>query len=604
MSTVTDRPVVREARMIPLSRLHLRPDFNPRTTRDTDEHRELVASLQLKGVLQSLLVSPHPEKPGEYLVTDGERRYLAAIDASLMEVPCVVDVPDPETGGLDDALIANMLRSDLTALEEARAFRRLLDAGLTVKGVCERLSRSPKYVRERLQVLELPEAMQEAVGRGAVPLGAVAALARLAEIHTKLPTVAVAKVTTRPDGRGFYQPTWRDLVDDPIASVLARGYKFELPQGVYEGFSPIAVSQFTLSKEARTELDEYLATVQAAAEEVRIEFTKTLIERASALRAAFVSEKDNSRVLIVGQNVADDLAAEAIGRLLREAQQHEAAARAREQQRAAQSATGAGKSAQEQAHRAAEREKAKQERAHALVHNEALGVAVLASMTKVPLDVRVLKILAAINFQELGRLAARGARYCLPYDYWKTSRRLESGDMKIEMVGPLLCEAAARTWLEGAKGQPGYAGRLLALVVMARFADERAVAPSRRSGYHLSAGDELPWSDETMSLVDEIAATLLPQKLTADVLAQARKDRAAKARAKAEREKAQATVTAALQNPDALTAKQRTDALAAVRRLYHPWQDAYGEAMKKLQRPKTRRKRTKRTTRRPAAAAA
>jgi len=103
----------------------------------------------------------------------------------------VVRDTDTDTEGLDVALVANMSRVDLDPVEEARAMRRLIDSGLTRKGVAEKLSIPLARVRERLQ---LPEELWPKLAEGSVPLSVAKPVAELAKIHPQLPGRAVAQV--------------------------------------------------------------------------------------------------------------------------------------------------------------------------------------------------------------------------------------------------------------------------------------------------------------------------------------------------------------------------------------------------------------------------
>jgi len=100
---------------------------------------------------------------------------------------------------LIDAVVENLHRSDHTPVEEARAFARLLDAGLTRKGICERLSVTRERVRERLLLLEVPRELHGAIDAGEIPLGAVPALVELASIHPGLPACAWRRVSETPE---------------------------------------------------------------------------------------------------------------------------------------------------------------------------------------------------------------------------------------------------------------------------------------------------------------------------------------------------------------------------------------------------------------------
>ena len=122
------------------------------------------------GVLQPVLVQP-AEDEGEFELVDGERRYRAAFKVGLTEIPALVREREVDTGGLIGALTANFHRAAHTPVEEAHAFARLLEAGLTRKGVSERLQVSRELVRERLEILELPEELHAQVRRRHDPAG-------------------------------------------------------------------------------------------------------------------------------------------------------------------------------------------------------------------------------------------------------------------------------------------------------------------------------------------------------------------------------------------------------------------------------------------------
>jgi len=561
MSTVTEKPVAREVRMIPMSRLRLREDFNPRTKFDPRQHKELVASLKLKGMLQSMLVAPDPEVEGEYLVTDGERRYRAAIDAALMEVPCIIDVPDAETDGLDDALITNQLAVKLTPLEEARAFQRLRDHGLSIKEIADRRSRSARFVKDRLRLLVLPLDVQRKVDAGEIPLNAAEALVALAEQHPELATVAVRKMLNAPDeviySHSYHRRTWADLVEDPVGVVLAPGYKIDLPSDVYPSNGEFPLSCFTLSEQAERDLAELLEiAVTAKRRDVRVTFDKDLIEHATALGATYAGA--NGHVLVIGQDVADQLAGDAIARMLREQQAREQAVLVQIRRETAAQANGSGRdaAAAREVQAAAQREEAKQARRQALAYNETLGAAALVATAKVRVDVRVLKILAAVDFDgRLGEIAARGARYCLPFEDWRQRRELDGGVVKVELLDANACAEPARTWLQGARGQADYAGRLLTLAILALFADETVLANGRRANceVHYPASGSLPWTREVRRLIEDIALELLPEHLTKKVR-DVRRDEQQRL------DDAQALVDRALSDASSLTPQERRDA--------------------------------------------
>ena len=121
------------ARTIALSAITVREGFNPRLRFDSAELEQLTQSIRKTGVLQPVLVQP-AEVDGEFELVDGERRYRAAFKAGLTESPALIRPREAETGGLVDALAANFHKAAHTPVEEARAFARLLEVGLTRRG--------------------------------------------------------------------------------------------------------------------------------------------------------------------------------------------------------------------------------------------------------------------------------------------------------------------------------------------------------------------------------------------------------------------------------------------------------------------------------------
>jgi ParB-like chromosome segregation protein Spo0J len=109
---------------------------------------------------------------------------------------------DADTGGLTGALTANFHRASHTPVEEAHAFARLLEAGLTRKGITQRLQVSRELVRDRLEILELPAELHPRVDDGTIPLGAIRTIAGLAKLHPGLPACVLRRVEPDPPSRG------------------------------------------------------------------------------------------------------------------------------------------------------------------------------------------------------------------------------------------------------------------------------------------------------------------------------------------------------------------------------------------------------------------
>ncbi len=176
---------------IPISAIRRNP-YQPRQAVDDARLGELAASIAQHGVLQPVLVT---QTPHGYVLIAGERRLRAAEMAGLERIPALVrSVAQQEQ--LAFALVENLQRSDLNALEEARAFRQLADEfGLTQEEVAHRVGRSRSAVANTLRLLELAPAIQAAVAGGSITEGHARALAPLQDesVQAEMLGVVLAK---------------------------------------------------------------------------------------------------------------------------------------------------------------------------------------------------------------------------------------------------------------------------------------------------------------------------------------------------------------------------------------------------------------------------
>src|SRR5580704_5496599 len=111
---------VAATRDVPIEQIH-RNSGQPRTDFNGEELERLAASIRDKGVLQPILVRPSPERPGEYQIVAGERRWRAAQTAGLASVPVVLRELD-DLQALEIAIVENVQRTDLNAVEEASGY--------------------------------------------------------------------------------------------------------------------------------------------------------------------------------------------------------------------------------------------------------------------------------------------------------------------------------------------------------------------------------------------------------------------------------------------------------------------------------------------------
>jgi ParB family chromosome partitioning protein len=214
--------------------LAIRPNPNqPRRRFDAEALAALTASVREHGVLQPLLVRPAGDG---YEVIAGERRLRAAVAAGLAEVPIVVRDADPRQR-MELALIENLQREDLSPLEEAAAYRQLMDEfRLTQDEIAGRVGKSRPAIANSLRLLSLPDAVKAQVEAGELSAGharAVLSVDPAAQVdfarelvEGKVPKSEAERLAAsrRPKGRGrragrsarasaTLDPNWRAAAD-------------------------------------------------------------------------------------------------------------------------------------------------------------------------------------------------------------------------------------------------------------------------------------------------------------------------------------------------------------------------------------------------------
>jgi len=179
------------AREVPVTSIQPNPD-QPRRTFDPDELRSLAGSIAAHGVLQPVIVV---EAGDGFTLIAGERRLRATAQLGVETIPAIVRTAN-EQERLELALVENIQRSDLNALDEAEAYRHLIDDfGLTQERVAERVGRSRPAVANTLRILDTAPLVQQAVSDGTISGGHAKALAGL-DSHAKQ-EVVLASVVAR-----------------------------------------------------------------------------------------------------------------------------------------------------------------------------------------------------------------------------------------------------------------------------------------------------------------------------------------------------------------------------------------------------------------------
>ncbi len=503
-----------QLREIPLSQIEIADGFNPRGEVQQDaELKALAETIRQRGCLMPVRV--RAAESGGYVLIAGERRYRAAALAGLSEIPATVIAPGEGDEAerqelLTDAIVENELRKDLDPRQRALAFKAMLDSGLTVRGVAERLGGGAgrrareERIRTHLQILELPEKIARSVATGEVPVLAVKALVELARIHPELADAAVLAVLRQDEQNEPY--TWQEVAREPLA--VAVNNLPDLPLGLFNTARSHPVERFTISEKAQRDLRAYEKLTGATIAAVR--FTPQVLERARSLGAV---HDCGWFAILAGQEVADSLAEDYVARALKEERARRRGAAKREAERPGVAAgrgsdgepTAGGQTGEDEhprgEHERAEREAQRERREAAIRFNAELGLLAFKHLAKVKVDDRVLRVLASVDLGGcLRQIAMRGARLCLPG--WVQEGTRSNGTLKAEYIDDGELRSKAFEFLQGADSAPDVAGRSLTLIALAMLADQDAIAPSRRGWYEMAFTG--PWAEQAAADVIEI----------------------------------------------------------------------------------------------------
>ncbi len=170
-----DKPATTSEEMVEIDLDLIEPNnFQPRTSFDEERLEQLAQSIKANGIIQPLLV--RRLSSDRYQLVAGERRWRAAQRAGLHRVPCVVK-EIPEDKMLELALIENIQRQELNAIEEAHAYKRLIETlGLTQEMVAQRVGRDRTFITNYLRLLRLPDDIQRMVEAEKLTMGHARAL--------------------------------------------------------------------------------------------------------------------------------------------------------------------------------------------------------------------------------------------------------------------------------------------------------------------------------------------------------------------------------------------------------------------------------------------
>ena len=184
-------PATEAQRNLPIEALEPGP-FQPRGPMEPEALAELAASIREHGVLQPILVRPKPGGGGTWQIIGGERRWRAAQQARLHEVPVVIRELD-DRAAMAAGRVVNLQREDLNPLEEAQGYRRLTEEfGLRQDALGQAVGKSRSHVANTLRLLNLPPRVRDLLSRGSLTAGHARALLT-AENPLKLAEMVVTR---------------------------------------------------------------------------------------------------------------------------------------------------------------------------------------------------------------------------------------------------------------------------------------------------------------------------------------------------------------------------------------------------------------------------
>jgi ParB family chromosome partitioning protein len=215
--------------------------FQPRSNFHPDTLAELADSIRARGILQPLLARPHPKRPGLYQIIAGERRWRAAQQAGLHEVPVLVrELTDEDS--MAAALVENLQRQDLNPIEEGEGYRRLLDDfGMTQEQLGAAVGKSRSHVANAMRLLQLPPSVRIEVQNGKLSAGHARALLAHPDPEQAAKLVIARGLNVRQtEALASAKPTApkprADAERDPETEALERELSTHLGLSVHIGF--------------------------------------------------------------------------------------------------------------------------------------------------------------------------------------------------------------------------------------------------------------------------------------------------------------------------------------------------------------------------------
>lgn len=470
---------------IPTSAITVRDGWNPRTNMDPEALAALVTSISAQGILQPLLVDLADDT---HILIDGHRRLAAATQAGLNRVPVIIRDGDPGAAmQIAAALAANQRRVNLGPIEEAAAFARAADSGLTTAGIAAATGCTQQHVTKRLALLDLPEQLHEAVNTRTISLAAADVLLRIAAHSAPL-----AHATGRMIIDGH--TTNSILTDRPMQIIAQSTDIYRDSEDVDAGIAihaPGTVNTATVEQLGDTDLAKTLTDEHHG----YIHLDQQVVDEARAYGCLLALSDEppmwGPQGLIIDADFAlDRVRAIVAGRAERRGQDatRESVDATWEREKIAKAL---GVEAEEiedwdEARLRAEKRRIADDQARsARIMNLDLDRRLALALDEpAQLPRPVAELITHLVFSARGSEIAQGMRLCAPALRTVTTRTLASGQTREKTTYTDINEALEHTlsWVLDARESTHVLGRLAHALVASAHADEAALAPSHRRG--------------------------------------------------------------------------------------------------------------------------
>ena len=480
---------------LPIEQIRILEGANARSTMHPDKLDELVASVTASGVLQPVIVQRTSNAQQPFVLIAGHRRVEASRRASRATIPALIYDALNAAEQMQIALVENLQREDLNAIDEARGYQQAIQhANLTQSKLAELTGKSASHISQRLALLKLPDACQGYIASGEVPLPASKSLAHIATVSTQIADTCAKLLVD-----GHVEP--HELIEQPhvVIEVIANDLDDDDAPFVHgvDWHGPIRF-RGALTEEQVDELRQRAQAVQMR----RFVFTSDDVDaaRSSGCLLEFEHQFGSHRFLTDPEWTHD--------RLCKQLDEREAAAAAArtDDVRSAEHDAGAATAAKtsgdaqgdgdkssvtqrlerlkrEQDERRAQRAADQAKRDAAITANRQLGTTLERKLGAKKVDRDTARLLAEYVLRQNNRMAARGIRYTHPeYHQLEHTRNKSNGATRTRftVIEPHEAHDKALEWVLKPSQPEVIIGRLLQLIVAGTFADQDAVAQTHR----------------------------------------------------------------------------------------------------------------------------